>query len=172
MSERERTKSVFRIRIKGSIDDVWREITKTDSPQGAFFNLRFDADRVAPGGQMRMRTVNGKYTGGAGEILIFDPPHQYEHTFRFTQYDDPECRISYVLQEIGDEVEFTLTCEDMPAGTRTEKQLNQGGDFICKTLKAIVEKGSIPWFTRLLYGFFRLMEPFSPKSTRSENWPL
>ena len=69
-------------------------------------------------------------------------------------------------------MELTLTCEDMPAGTRTEKELKRGGDFICNNLKAIVEQGRLPLLTRLAYVFFRLMEPLSPKQTRSEHWPL
>ena len=34
---------VFKIRIRGSVDDVWREITKTNEVQGVMFNMKLDS---------------------------------------------------------------------------------------------------------------------------------
>lgn len=162
---------VHKILIQGSIDDVWREITKTDEVQGAMFNMQLHTDGLAPGGKVRMRSKNGKWTGVVGEVLEFDPPRRYAHTFRFTQYDDPPCKVVYELKEVPDGVEFTLISENVPAGTRTAKQMKQGGDMIVKTLKAIVETGKPPLGTRLLYVLFKLMEPFTPRKCLSANWP-
>ncbi|MBI1900803.1 MAG: SRPBCC domain-containing protein [Planctomycetia bacterium] len=119
-----------------------------------------------------MRTKNGKYTGVVGEVLEFEPPHKYSHTFKFTNYDDPPCRVAYELKEVAGGVEFSLIIDGMPKGTKTEKQMKQGGAMIVKTLKAIVETGKPPLFVRMLYVLFRVLEPLSPKRTRSENWPL
>jgi len=69
-------------------------------------------------------------------------------------------------------VEFTLTADNVPRGTKTSKDLTRGGDMIVKTLKAIVETGRPAFGTRMLYGMFKLMEPFTPKKIRSENWPM
>ena len=77
----ETQKIVAKIFIEGSIDDVWHEITKTDELQGAIFNMRLHTDGLRLGGHIRMRTADGKYTGVVGEILEFDPPHRYGHTF-------------------------------------------------------------------------------------------
>ena len=164
--------AVFKIFIRGSIDEVWREITKTDEPQGAFFNMRLFTPGLAPGAPMQMRTKSGKLTGAVGRVLEFDPPHRYAHTFRFTSYDDPECQVIYDLKEVTNGVEFTLTLKNMPAGTRTAKDMKGGGTMIVNTLKAIVETGRPKLGTRLLYLLFAVTEPFSPKRLRSENWPL
>jgi uncharacterized protein YndB with AHSA1/START domain len=164
-------KAVFKVHIKGTIDQVWREITKTDEAQGAMFNMQLHTPGLEPGAPIRMRSLNGKYTGVSGEVLEFDPPHRYSHTFRFTQYDDPPCKVIYELKEVEGGVEFTLIAEDMPSGTKTAKQMSQGGKFIVNTLKAIVENGQPSLGTRMLYVLFRLMEPMSPKSTLSTNWP-
>jgi uncharacterized protein YndB with AHSA1/START domain len=163
---------VAKIFIAGSIDDVWNEITKTDELQGAMFNMRLHTDGLKMGGHIRMRTDDGKYTGVVGEILAWDPPHRYGHTFKFTNYDDPPCYVFYDLKEVEGGVEFTLTAEGVPVGTKTAKQMEGGARFIVKNLKAIVETGRAPLGTRILYRFFKLMGPFSPASTRSENWPL
>lgn len=158
--------------IRGRIEDVWREITKTDEPQQAFFNARMHRIGLAPGSPIRMRTPDGRYTSVVGEILEVDPPRKLSHTLKFTAYDDPWCRVTYELRETPDGVEFTLTSEDVLPGTKTAKDMSRGGDFIANTLKAIVENGRPPLGTRILYGLFGLLAPFTPKASRSENWPL
>lgn len=163
---------VSKVFIKGSIQDVWREITKTDEQQACMFNMRLHTEGLAPGAQVRMRTANGKYTGVVGEVLEFDPPHRYSHTFKFTNYDDPPCTVTYELEEVEGGVNFTLRSTNVPLGTKTEKQMRGGGDFIVSTLKAVVETGRAPIGKRILFGVFKLMEPFSPASTRTENWPF
>ena len=157
--------------IQGSIDAVWREITKTDELQGAIFNARMHTDGLQPGGQIRMRTASGKYTSVVGHVLEFDPPRRFVHTMAFTNYDDPESTVEYDLTEEGDQVRFRLTVT-MPKGTKSAKQMKQGGTMIVNTLKRIVETGRPAFGIRFLYGMFRLLEPISPKRCRSENWPL
>jgi uncharacterized protein YndB with AHSA1/START domain len=162
----------FRVVIDGSIQDVWAEITRTDAPIAAFFNSRMDVGRLAPGSRLAMRTPDGKYTGIVGEILEFDPPKRFAHTFRFTSYDDPECRVTYDLEEVPGGVQFTLTISDLPEGTKTAKQMVQGGNMIVKTLKQVIETGRPALGTRVLFGLFKLMAIATPKRCLSENWPV
>jgi uncharacterized protein YndB with AHSA1/START domain len=165
-------KAVFRVVIRGSIDDVWREITKTDEPQKCMFNMQLETDGLRPGGQIRMRSPNGKYTGVVGEVVEFQPPHRYVHTFRFTQYQDPPCTVIHELKEVSGGVEYTLTHENMPAGTKSTRQMNQGGPMICNTLKAVIERGRPSFGVRLLHVLFKVLQPLTPKTCRSENWPV
>jgi hypothetical protein len=97
---------------------------------------------------------------------------RFSHTLRFTQYDDPECTVIYDLAEVEGGVEFTLTVEKLPVGTKSGKQLVQGGPFIVKTLKTIVEKGRPSFLVRLLYALFALLEPLTPNRCRSERWAV
>jgi uncharacterized protein YndB with AHSA1/START domain len=165
-------KAVFRVFIRGSIQDVWREITKTDEVQKCMFNMRLDTDGLRPGGQIRMRSASGKYTGVVGEVLEYTPPYRYVHSFRFTPYDDLPCTVIHELKEVAGGVEYTLTHENVPAGTKTAKQMNQGGALICSTLKAVVERGRPSFGVRLLYLLFALLEPLTPRKCRSEHWSL
>lgn len=167
----EATRAVFKVHINGRIEDVWREITRTEGLNAAFFNMKMDVDRFAPGGKLRMRTADGKYTGVVGEIVECDPPRRLVHTFKFTQYDDPPCRMVYDLVETHEGVDFTLTAEDIPVGTKTAGQLGGGGKMIVKTLKDIVERGRPSFGTRFLYGVIKLTTPLTPKRCLSENWP-
>ena len=168
----ETTRVVSKIFIRGSITDVWREITKTDQLQKAFFNMRMHRNGDKPGAKVQMRTGNGKYTAVVGEVLEFDPPRRFAHTFRFTQYDDPPCKVIYDLVEVQGGVEFTLTTDELAVGTKTAKDMTRGGDFICKTLKSIVETGRPPFGVRMLHVLFKLLAFTTPKKCRSENWSL
>lgn len=169
-TKRKTTTAVSKVFIRGSIEAVWREITKTDELQGCFFNARMHADELKPGGKVQMRSADGKYTSVVGEILEFDPPHRFAHTFKFTQYDDPPCKVIYDLKEVEGGVEFTLTSKDIPVGTKTEKNMKRGAEFIVKTLKTIVENGRPSFGVRMLYAMFKVLTPLTPKKCRTENW--
>jgi uncharacterized protein YndB with AHSA1/START domain len=166
------TRAKFRIVIRGAIDAVWHEITRTDAPIPAFFNSRMHVGRLAPGSRLAMRTPDGKYTGVVGEILEFDPPRRFSHTFKFTSYDDPYCTVTYDLEQVEGGVAFTLTITDLPAGTKTAKQMLQGGTMIANTLRHVIETGRPAVGTRLLFGVFKLMAPMTPGKCRSEHWPI
>lgn len=164
---------VSKILIKGSIEDVWREITKTDEPQLAMFGAQMHRLTLGPGSPIRMRTPDGKYTSVVGDILEVDPPRRFSHTMKFTAYDEPYCKVTYELREVPGGVEFTLTSEDVPAGTKTESAMRRGGDFIAKTLKEVVESGRPAAFTRAIYALLGALAPLmTPAKSRSEHWPL
>ena len=167
-------KAVFRIVIDGTMEAVFRELTKTGEPQGAVFNsmLTLDAPGLVRGRKMQMRTGSGRHAIVVGEVVGHEPPARFAHTHRFTQYEDPFCTVVYDLRKVDGGVEVTLTVENIPAGTGTEKEMMKGGDFILRTLKAIVETGRPPLGTRLMYAMFGALEFVLPARTKSENWPL
>ncbi|MCB9849665.1 MAG: SRPBCC domain-containing protein [Phycisphaerales bacterium] len=163
-------RSVSQVFIRGTIEQVWREITKTGEIQKCMFNMQMRTSGLKVGAKIRMTSPDDKYTTVVGEVLEFDPPHRYAHTFKFTAYDDAPCKVIYDLKEVEGGVEFTLTAEDIPANTKTAKQMVPGGDMICKTLKSVVETGRPTFGIRMLYVLFKLMAPLTPKKCRSENW--
>jgi len=166
------TKAMFRIHIRGSIEAVWREITRTDAPIPAFFNSRMDVARLARGEKLAMRTPNGKYTGVVGEILELVPLRRFAYTFKFTNFDDPPCRVAIDLAEKDGGVEYTMTISELTPGTKSAKQMLQGGVLIANTLKHVIEDGRPSFGTRMLFTLFKLMEPFSPARCKSEHWPV
>ena len=76
------------------------------------------------------------------------------------------------LKPVTGGVEVTLTVDDMPLGTKTATEMQRGGGFILKSLKAIVETGRPPFSTRLMYAMFGAMEFVLPKKSKTANWPL
>ncbi len=167
-------KAVFRIVVNGTMEAVFRELTKTGEPQGAVFSsmLTLEAPGLVRGRRMQMRTVSGRHAIVVGEVVEHEPPARFAHTHRFTQHDDPFCTVVYELRKVDGGVEVTLTVENIPAGTKTETEMMRGGDFILKNLKSIVETGRPPLGTRLMYAMFGALEFVLPAKTKSEHWPL
>lgn len=166
-------RAVFKVFVKGTMEAVWRQITKTDEVQEVFFFSRMHTNGFKPGGKIRMRTPDGKYTTVAGEILEFDPPRRFAHTFRFTNLEDPECKVIYDLKDVEGGVEFTLTIDDLPVGTKTAKQMMQGGPMITGTLKSMVEKGKPTLGMKCLHVMGSVLgSVMLPKKCLTEHWPL
>lgn len=163
---------MFRVIIQGSLEDVWNEITRTDEPIACFFNSRMDITALRPGSKLAMRTPDDAYTGVVGEILEVEPMRRFSHTFRFTNFNDPACKVIYDLEQLQEGVQFTLTIEDLTPGTKSAKQMVQGGPMIVNTLKAVIETGRPSLGARLLFVLFKLMQPFTPAKCRSENFPV
>ena len=168
----DRKKAVYRIVIDGPQDVIFRELTATDRPLGAIFNSMMHTTGLRPGGRLQMRTVSGDHTIVDGEVLEYSPPYRFAHTHRFTQMDDPVCRVTYDLKPVTGGIEVTLTVDDLPVGTKTATEMERGGMFILNNLKAIVERGRPPLGTRMMYGMFGAMEFVLPKKTRTAHWPL
>lgn len=165
-------KQYFRVTIRAPIHKVWAEITRRDSVLPFFFNSVCKTPGLQVGAPVRMQSKGGKYTSVVGDVIEFDPPHRYAHTFKFTNMDDPTCIVRYVLKEVDGGTEFTLINENMPKGTKTEKYMTSGGKFITENLKAIVETGKPTAGGRFALFMIGLFAPFTPKQCLSEHWPF
>ena len=163
---------VNKIVIRGRIEDIWRELTKQGEPQAAIFNAWLHAQKLAPGTTLQMRTGDGKFVLVIGKVLEFNPPNRFAHTFRFTQYDEPECTVIYELKPLDDGVEVSLIVDNVPVGSRTAKDMVGGSTMILNTLKAVVETGQPAFGTRLMYWFMDRLTFVLPKRCRAEAWPL
>lgn len=168
------SRAVFRIFIKASQEVIFRELTKVGVPQGAVFNamLTLSSPGLAAGKHLQLRTISGKHTLVAGEIVAIEPPHRFVHTHRFTQHRDPVCTVSYELRSVPGGTEVTLTVENLLPNTKTATEMQRGGNFILSNLKSIAETGRAPFSTRLMYWLFDKLEFVLPNSTRSNHWPL
>lgn len=164
-------KAVYEIFIEAPIEKVWSELVKTDEMLPFFFgSVCKTPGGLEVGEPMAMETTNGKFRSVVGKVIEFDPPNRYAHTFKFTGYDDAPCTVTYDLQSVEGGTKFSLVTTNVPAGTKTEKGMAQGGKFIVETLKQVVENGGPAFGTRVLLGVMGLAQPFTPKACRSENW--
>lgn len=162
----------FRVLIRAPIHKVWAELTRTDSVLPFFFNGKCRTPGLAVGAPMRMVSKDDKYTSVVGDVVEFEPPYRYAHTFKFTNLDDPPCVVRYELKEVPGGTEFTLINENVPAGSKTEKYMTSGGHFITQNLKALIETGKPTLGGRMLLFVIGLSAPFTPKSSLSTYWPM
>lgn len=163
---------VSKITINGSLEAIWHELTKSNEPQAAVFNAWLHTQALVPGASLQMRTGDGRNVLVIGKVVEFEPPHRFVHTFRFTQYDDPECTVTYQLKQLEQGVEVSLIVDNLPVGSRTAKDMKGGSSMILNTLKAVVENGRPALGTRIMYALFAKLGFMLPKRTRAEHWPL
>ena len=121
---------------------------------------------------MAMRTPDGKYTSVIGEVIEFDPPYRYAHTFKFTTMDDAFSKVTYDLKEVNGGTEFTLISEnpDVATVSKTEKTMQDGNKFICENLKSLLETGKPTFSGRMILLIIKLTQGLTPKVALSENW--
>lgn len=166
-------KAVYKVFIEAPIETVWNELVKTDEVLPFFFgSVCRTPGEMEVGAPIAMETTNGKYRTVVGKVIEFDPPHRYSHSFKFTGHDDLPCTVTYELVEADGGTDFSLITNNVPAGTKTEKGMAQGGKFIVNTLKSVAENGGATLGTRLMLGLMGLAQPLTPKVSRSENWPF
>lgn len=165
-------RNVTRVVIKAPIQKVWDALTKEGEPLPFFFGSVMHTTGLKPGAQIRMRTSCGKYTGVVGEILEVDPPYRFSHTFKFTQREDPPCKVIYELKEVEGGTEFTLISDELVEGSATAKDMIGGSAIIAKTLKGLLEDGKPPMSSRFILFMCWIMKPFTPKVSLSDRWPL
>jgi uncharacterized protein YndB with AHSA1/START domain len=165
-------RNYYRVVIEAPIHKVWAEITRTDSVLPFFFNSACKTPGLAVGAPVRMVSKDGKHAAVVGDVLEFEPPYRYAHSFKFTSLDDPACVVRYVLREVTGGTEFTLITEGVPAGTKSEKYMESGGHFITANLKAVVETGRPTTGGRIALFMMGLSALFTPARCRIENWPF
>lgn len=166
------TRLVSSIVIAGSQAAIWRELTKQGEPQAAVFNAWLHAQALLPGKPMQMRTRTGNKVIVVGEVIELDPPRRFVHSFRFTQYDDPPCIVTYELEPAPGGTKVTLIVDNLPVHTPTAKSMTRGSTQILGTLKDIVESGRPRLPTRIMYAMFDKLEFVLPRRCDARHWPM
>lgn len=166
-------KSISRTFINAPIETVWATLVATDKPLPFFFGAVCQTtDGLHQGAKMRMVNPNGKIAMVVGEVLAFDPPYRYAHTFQMTNLDDAPCVVTYELVEKDSGTEFSLIITDAIEGSKLHKEMLSAQGFIASNLKALAETGK-PAFTGRMVGVLGpVMAFFAKKQQRIENWPL
>ena len=172
--DKNQSKSIYKVIINAPIDKIWSELIRVNSPRPFFFGgVCNTPDNILQlGTPFRMDSPNGKYASVVGKVIEFDPPYRYSHSFKFTSYDDPPCKVTYILKEVEGGVEFTLISENFVIGSKTQGSMESGGKFIVDNLKSLVENGKPTFGGRVILTIIALMTPFTPSKCQIEHWPF
>lgn len=165
-------KQFYRVMIDAPVEQVWSELINTNSPRPFFWNAGWDTASMSPGHAYRMLSKDGKTVAVIGKIIEMDPPHKLVHSFQLTSLPDDASTVTYTLVEKDGKTEFTLITENIVAGSKSEKSMDQGARFIVENFKAYVETGKVTFGARIMLAMYSLMAPLAPKSMSADKWPL
>ena len=156
---------LFEIRIKGTIEAVWAEITKRGAVQRPLMDSVLVSD-LRPGSPFKYLSSDGRYWFVRGTILEAAPPRRLVHTFETSWSKDPPSRVTWELETMGEEVRVRVLHDRFESATETYRGVRDGWSKILGSLKRWIETGDIGLGTKLFYAFFRLQRPFLPLSAR------
>ena len=166
-------KSISRTLINAPIETVWSTLVATDTPLPFFFGAICDTkDGLKPGEKMRMVHPNGKVAMVVGEVLAFEPPRRYAHTFQMTSIDEPPCVVTYELEEVEGGTQFSLIITEAIEGSKLLKEMLGAQKFIAGNLKAMAETGKPAFSGRMVRLLGPIIGMLAKKKQRIENWPL
>jgi len=136
------TRSIHKTFINAPVETVWSILVATDEPLPFFFGSICQTENgLKPGASMRMVHPNKKVVMVVGEVLAFEPPHRYSHTFKMTNIAEDPCTVTYELAEKDGGTEFSLIIEDAIEGSKLHKEMLSSQGFISSNLKAMAETG-------------------------------
>lgn len=166
-------KSIYRTFINAPIETVWSTLVVTDKPLPFFFgSICETTDGLKQGAKMRMVHPNRKIALIVGEVLVFEPPTRYSHTFKMTNLEDEPCTVSYELIEKEGGTEFDLVIENAIAGSKLHKEMLGAQGFISSNIQAMAETGK-PAFTGKLVGWMAPIMAWRANAKQNiEHWPL
>lgn len=166
-------KSINRTFINAPIETVWSTLVATDKPLPFFFGSVCETKNgLKQGAKMRMVHPNRKLTMIVGEVLAFQPPYLYSHTFKMTNIDEDPCTVTYELREKDGGTEFDLIIENAVVGSKLLKEMKGAQGFISSNLKAIAETGKPAFTGKMVTLLSPVMAWIAKPQQKSEHWPL
>ena len=165
--------NINRTFIAAPIDTVWSTLVATDQALPFFFgSICQTKNGLAAGASYRMVHPSKKFAMVVGEVIAFDPPHIYSHTFQMTNIDEPPSKVTYELIEKDGGTQFSLTIENAIEGGKLIKEMTGAQGFIGANLKALCETGSPAFTGRMVALLSPIFGLIAKKHQRIENWPL
>jgi hypothetical protein len=165
-------RAVYKTLIAGTREEVYRELTRSDRPLGAWPNTRLYTPGLQAEARLQLRTANGEHTLVDGIVLAHEPPRRFSHTMCYTRFRDPAFVVTYELRDARIDVELTLTLDELPLGTHSARHAMREASHLMASLKHVVEKGKPDAMTRLRHIWHRLMEFSLPPDMLAERWPI
>jgi uncharacterized protein YndB with AHSA1/START domain len=157
----------YRIDIAAPVERVWQEITRTGSRCRPMFGTIQLLD-LRPGGAVRHRSTNGRFTFVAGEVVEVVAPRRLVHTFVFPNLPDEPTLVTWELTPSGAGTQVTVTHARFAGKTKTWKAVDGGWPKILRLYKQVIETGDVGPGTKLQHGLMNAMSFVLPKSLRTD----
>lgn len=158
---------VFEIEIQAPPPRVWAEITRTGSRCRPMFGTMLVTD-LRPGGPIRWRSLDGRHTFVAGEVVEAEAPRLLVHTFVFPNLPDAPTLVRWELAPTAKGTRVTVTHSRFEGETKTYKAVVTSWVSILDLYRREIEQGDVPFGTKLKLGMMGAMSFVLPKSLRTD----
>lgn len=167
MSHDPQTERVFVVEIAAPPARVWDEITRRGSRCRPMFGTVLVSDLV-PGSQVRYRSVDGRHTFVAGEVVEVAAPRLLVHTFVFPNLDDAPTLVRWELSPTAKGTRVTVTHSRFEGETRTYRSVTSSWPSILDLYRQEVETGDVGVGTKFKLALMGALGFMLPKSLRTE----
>jgi uncharacterized protein YndB with AHSA1/START domain len=157
----------YAVDVAAPIERVWREVTRTGVRCRPMFGTVLQGPLVA-GGPLRYRSVDGRHTFVAGEVLEVSPPRRLVHTFLFPNLPDAPTLVVWDLTPTASGTRITLTHSKFDGETKTFRAVGRGWPKILALFRAVIETGDVPWRVKVQHALMGALSFLLPKSLRTE----
>ncbi len=135
---------VFEIYIRTTPERLWEAITDPEIRSKYNFGAVVESDWTT-GARMDMRSPDGSFALGEGEVLEVDPPRRLVHTMKALWSDDVRdegfSRVTWEIVPVGDSCQLTVTHDQLREGANDE--IYGGWPMILSGLKTWLETGEL-----------------------------
>jgi uncharacterized protein YndB with AHSA1/START domain len=129
--------------IRTTIEKLWAALTEPEFTRQYWFATVQDCSWTQ-GAKWELKFPDGR-VADKGEVLEIDPPHKlvlkWEHQIFPEMMADGPSRLTYLLEEHGETVKFTLIHEQAKADSKLIKGVSNGWPIILASLKSLLETG-------------------------------
>lgn len=158
---------VFSVDIAAPVERVWQEITRTNARCRPMFGTMLLV-KLEPGAPLRYRSMDGKFTFVAGEVVEVAPPTRLVHTFVFPNLPDAPTLVTWELTAIASGTRVTVTHARFDGETKTYKAVYGSWPKILGLFKHVIESGDVGFGTKFQHALMGAMSFVLPKSLRTD----
>jgi uncharacterized protein YndB with AHSA1/START domain len=162
-----RISKTFTIDIAAPVARVWEEITRSGSRCRPMFGTMLFV-RLEAGAPLRYRSVDGRHTFVAGEIVEAHAPHRLVHTFVFPNLPDAPTLVTWELAAQGEGTRVTVVHERFEGETQTFRSAVPAWPKILGLFKRVIETGDVGRGTKLQHALMGACGFLLPKSLRTD----
>lgn len=158
---------VYSVDVAAPVERVWAEVTRTGTRcRPMFGTVRLGA--LEPGAPVRYRSVDGRHTFVAGEVVEVDPPRRLAHTFVFPNLPDAATLVVWELVPVAGGTRLTVTHSGFPGETKTSRAVDRGWPKILGLFRRVIETGDVGVGVRLQHRLMGALSFVLPKSLRTD----
>ena len=158
---------VFSIDIAAPVERVWQEISRTNARCRPMFGTMLVV-KLEPGAPLRYRSMDGRHTFVAGEVVEVLAPRRLVHTFVFPNLPDAPTLVTWELAAIGNGTRVTVTHSRFDGETKTFKAVYGSWPKILALFKRVIETGDVGVGTKMKHWLMGAMAGVLPESLRTE----